>query len=101
MFAMATSAGVLILASVLSFGVEAWIGFLVHTQPMITAILKAPWEALPAQQIFASVFMAARSLGASWNSPVACRPLLPSFAPQSRGRCGNRELTPILFCGLH
>ena len=75
MFAMATSSGVLILASVLSFGVEPWIGFFVHTQSMIAAILKAPWEALPAQQIFASTFMAARSLGASlelaWGLQIA------------------------------
>ena len=58
-------ASLLIAASALLFGVDAWIGFLVHTRPMIAAILEAPWRALPAQQNFASPLMAARSVGAS------------------------------------
>ena len=65
LLAMATSASLLIAASALLFGVDAWIGFLVHTRPMIAAILEAPWRALPAQQNFASPLMAARSVGAS------------------------------------
>ena len=65
LLAMVTSASLLIVASALLFGVDAWIGFLVHTRPMIAAILEAPWQALPAQQNFASPLMAARSVGAS------------------------------------
>jgi glycosyl transferase family 87 len=70
LLAMATSASLLIVASALLFGVDAWVGFLVHTRPMIAAILEAPWQALPAQQNFASPLMAARSIGASLE--VAC-----------------------------
>ena len=65
LLAMATSANLLIAASALLFGVDAWIGFLVHTRPMIAAILEAPWRALPTQQNFASPLMTARSIGAS------------------------------------
>ncbi|MGC1407435.1 MAG: glycosyltransferase family 87 protein [Acetobacteraceae bacterium] len=65
LLAMATSASLLIAASALLFGTDAWIGFLAHTRPMIAAILEAPWRALPAQQNFASPLMAARSIGAS------------------------------------
>jgi hypothetical protein len=65
LLAMATSAGLLIAASAFLFGLDAWIGFLMHTRPMIAAILTAPWRALPAQQNFASPLMAARSVGAS------------------------------------
>ncbi len=62
---MAISAGLLIVASAVFFGLDAWIGFFVHTRPMIAAILEAPWQALPTQLIFASPLMAARSVGAS------------------------------------
>ncbi len=65
LLAMATSASLLIAASALLFGLDAWIGFIVHTRPMIGAILEAPWQALPAQQNFASPLMAARSIGAN------------------------------------
>ena len=65
LIAMAISASLLIAASALVFGLDGWIGFLVHTRPMIAAILEAPWRALPAQQNFASPLMAARSVGAS------------------------------------
>ena len=65
LLALVTSASLLIAASALLFGIDAWIGFFVHTRPMIAAILEAPWRALPAQQNFASPLMAARSVGAS------------------------------------
>ncbi len=65
LLAMVASASLLVVASGLLFGVDAWIGFFVHTRPQIAAILEAPWQALPAQQNFASLLMAARSLGVS------------------------------------
>jgi len=65
LLAMAISGGTLIALSGVLFGLEAWVGFFVHTRPMIEAILQAPWQALPSQQIFASSFMAVRSIGAS------------------------------------
>jgi hypothetical protein len=65
LFGMVVSAGLLILASGILFGLDTWVGFLVHTRPIIAAILEAPWQATPAQRIFASFLMATRSLGAS------------------------------------
>jgi hypothetical protein len=47
------------------FGFDAWWGFFLLTRPAIATILEAPWQAIPAQQIFASPLMAARSLGAT------------------------------------
>jgi hypothetical protein len=63
--AMAISASLLIVLSGVLFGLDAWVGFFIHTRPDITAMLEAPWQALPAQQTFASTLMAARSVGAS------------------------------------
>ena len=65
LLSMAVSASLLIVASGVLFGVDAWIGFFVHTRPMIATILEAPWQALPWQRISASALMAARSAGAS------------------------------------
>jgi hypothetical protein len=63
--AMAISASLLIVLSGVLFGLDAWVGFFVHTRPDIAAILEAPWQALPSQQTFASTLMAARSVGLS------------------------------------
>jgi hypothetical protein len=63
--AMILSAAVLVVVSGFLFGIDAWTGFFVHTRPMIAAMLGAPWQALPAQQIFASPLMAARAAGTS------------------------------------
>jgi hypothetical protein len=62
--ATATSAILLIALSDAVFGLDTWVGFFHHTQPMINAVLQAPWQALPEQRIFASAFWAARSSGA-------------------------------------
>ena len=57
------TAVILSLSSVILFGYEVWAEFLVHAQPNVTAYIEAPWQATPAQLLFTSVFMAARSLG--------------------------------------
>jgi hypothetical protein len=62
---MAASALALVLASACAFGVDAWFGFFLHTQPVLSAMLAAPYEGLPMQATFASAFMAARSVGVS------------------------------------
>jgi Glycosyltransferase family 87 len=62
---MAISASLLILLSDVFFGLDAWVGFFERTRPVIAAVVEAPWQALPSQQIFASPLMAARSIGAS------------------------------------
>jgi hypothetical protein len=61
----AFSASILIGLSCMSFGLGAWIEFLKHVNPMVAAILEAPWQASPSQRIFTSVFMGSRSIGAS------------------------------------
>ena len=75
LLAMAASACLLAALSGILFGLDAWTGFLVHTRPMVAAIIEAPWQALPSQRIFASPLMAARSLGAglqvAWCVQVA------------------------------
>lgn len=60
----ALSAGLLAVGSGVLFGFGAWIDFFTRTQPAMAAILREPWAGLPAQRIFSSVLMAARSLGA-------------------------------------
>jgi hypothetical protein len=65
LLAMAISASLLIVLSCVLFGVDAWVGFIVRSQPVIAAIIEAPWEALPSQRLFVSPLMAARSVGAS------------------------------------
>jgi hypothetical protein len=62
--AMATSAMLLIALSGVVFGLDIWVGFFRHTQPMVSAVLRVPWQGLPWQRIFASPLMAARSMGA-------------------------------------
>jgi hypothetical protein len=71
--AMAASAILLIALSGGLFGLDTWVGFFRHTQPMVSAVLQAPWQALPAQRNFASSFMAARSLGGIYRWPGLCR----------------------------
>jgi hypothetical protein len=65
--AMAVSASLLIVLSGVLFGLDAWVGFFERTRPVIAAVVEAPWQALPSQQIFASPLMAARSIGASMH----------------------------------
>jgi Glycosyltransferase family 87 len=67
--AMTTSAILLIALSDAVFGLDTWVGFFRYTQPMVSAVLHAPWQGLPWQRIFASPLMAARSMGA--GLPVA------------------------------
>jgi hypothetical protein len=62
---MAISATLLIVLSGVLFGVDVWVVFFGHSRPVIAAIMEAPWQALPSQTLFASPFMAARSVGAS------------------------------------
>lgn len=71
LLAAAASAGALVTGSAVVFGFEAWREFLLRTRPLITAYIERPWEALPSQQIFASAFMAARSLGAGLSAAYA------------------------------
>lgn len=59
------TAAALVLASLHLFGPEAWTEFLFQARPAASAYLETPWQGSPAQLIFASTFMAARSLGAS------------------------------------
>jgi Glycosyltransferase family 87 len=63
--AMAISVSLLIMLSGVLFGLDGWVGFFEQTRPVIAAVMEAPWQALPSQQIFASPLMAARSVGAS------------------------------------
>ena len=63
LFAASTAAS-LILASALLFGFDVWTEYVCRARPMISAYIEAPWQARPGQLIFASAFMAARSLGA-------------------------------------
>lgn len=49
--------------SVIVFGYEPWVEFFLG-QKALTAYIGAPWRSDPAQSIFTSAFMAARSLGA-------------------------------------
>jgi hypothetical protein len=66
---MTTSAILLISLSDAVFGLDTWVEFFRYTQPMVSAVLHAPWQGLPWQRIFASPLMAARSMGA--GLPVA------------------------------
>jgi hypothetical protein len=68
--AMAASAILMIGLSGAVFGLDLWVGFFRYTQPMVGAVLHAPWQGLPWQRIFASPLMAARSMGA--DLPLAC-----------------------------
>jgi len=65
LFAAGASSVALAGASGLLFGMEAWTDFWFRSRPLASAYLESPWRGLPSQQIFASVFMAARSLGGS------------------------------------
>jgi Glycosyltransferase family 87 len=65
LLAMVISASLLIVLSCVVFGSDAWVGFIVRSQPIIAAIIEAPWQALPSQRLFVSPLMAARSVGAS------------------------------------
>jgi hypothetical protein len=65
--AMVFSASLLIVLSGVLFGLDAWVGFFERTRPVIAAVVEAPWQALPSQQIFASPLLAARSIGASMH----------------------------------
>ena len=55
------------------FGSEAWIDYLVTARPAIQAYFEAPWTSAGSQRIFASVFMAARSLGAGLPTAYAAQ----------------------------
>lgn len=59
------TAGILLVASSVAFGMEAWSGFFIQTRPFMTAILEHEWTGAAAQINFASPFMAARALSAS------------------------------------
>jgi hypothetical protein len=65
LLAMSISASLLIVLSGVLFGLDAWVGFIVRSQPTIAAIIEAPWQALPSQRLFVSPLMAARSVSAS------------------------------------
>jgi alpha-1,2-mannosyltransferase len=65
LLAMLISASLLIVLSGVLFGLDAWVGFIVRSQPTIAAIIEAPWQALPSQRLFVSPLMAARSVSAS------------------------------------
>ncbi len=64
LLAAAASSAACMLLSALVFGLDAWADYLLRTPAFISTYLEAPWHAGPEQLIFASAFMAARSLGA-------------------------------------
>ncbi len=82
--AMATSAILLIALSGAVFGLDTWVGFFRHTQPMLSNVLRVPWHGLPWQRIFASPLMAARSIGAgltvAWSLQAGITLLSVAFA---------------------
>ena len=82
--AMATSAILLIALSGAVFGLDTWVGFFSHTQPMLSNVLRVPWHGLPWQRIFASPLMAARSIGAgltvAWSLQAGITLLSVAFA---------------------
>jgi hypothetical protein len=57
----------------LCFGAGAWTDYLVSARPAIQTYFEAPWDPAGPQRIFASVFMAARSLGASLATAYAAQ----------------------------
>lgn len=65
------SASVLVGLSAVLFGLGPWIGFFLHTRPIVAAVIAAPWVGSPSQQIFASPLMAARSVGISTQAAYA------------------------------
>ncbi len=69
------SAIILAFFSIISFGPEPWVDFL-HGQKAISAYIGAPWESGPAQSMFTSAFMAARSLGTGLSMAYAVQALL-------------------------
>lgn len=69
-FAGCASAIVLAFSSVIVFGLEPWVEFLLG-QKAVSAYVGAPWQSDSAQSIFTSAFMAARSLGADLSLAYA------------------------------
>lgn len=70
-FAGCMSASMLALSSLMIFGYNPWLGFLSSNQAVVSDYIGVSWQADPAQSIFCSAFMAARSLGFGlWPSYV-------------------------------
>ncbi len=52
------------LASLLVFGPDVWVDYVLHARPQIASYLEAPWTGTDSQRMFVSIFMAMRALGA-------------------------------------
>ena len=65
--------------SCLCFGTQAWVDYLLTARPAITAYVEAPWTGDGAQRIFASAFIAARSLGAGLPAAYAVQALVTAL----------------------
>lgn len=64
------SAIVLAFSSIIVFGPEPWVEFVLG-QKAVSAYIGAPWQSESAQSLFTSAFMAARSLGAGLSVSYA------------------------------
>ena len=58
------------------FGPQAWTDYATIARPAIQAYFEAPWDSASAQHIFASAFMAGRSLGATLTVAYAIQCLV-------------------------
>ena len=64
LLASCVSAVSLALFSLTAFGYEPWVEFFTRNTGTLTDYVGVSWQAQPAQTLFSSIFMAARSLGA-------------------------------------
>lgn len=74
--AMFATSATIAAASWACFGTSAWNDYVVTARPAITAYFQAPWDPASSQRIFASAFMAARSLGATLTTAYAVQAIV-------------------------
>jgi len=97
----AASAGAIAVLSGWLFGFGTWVDFFTRTQPALTAMMREPWEGLPAQRIFASPLMAARSLGASLTVATAVQAVAALLCAVVAWRAWRRpDADPVLRAAL-